>query len=105
MSDNSADEQNLIAGFAYLLLIATNMSVMLLYYTGLDEGGDLFNQATNFLLTPKPVTKKPFVNFTEHVRIGNHTFLCPTNKVWIQARTVAAAFADIIIHITMEQRV
>ena len=103
-TNNNDKEQGLIAGYAYLLLIAHNMKIML-QYTGIDGSTKLFEQAANFLLTPKAVkTAGNFLDYENYVLIGTHTFDIPTDSVWDQARAISKEMKEIIIHITLEQR-
>jgi len=101
-SNNSEEEQSLIAGFAYLIVICNNMCI-LKQYTGISNAIKMFDQATAFLLHPKPVDKG-FIDYEKHVRIGNRNFVAPSTAIWNQAREIASEMLDITTHITLEQR-
>jgi len=100
---NSAEEQKLITGYAYLLIIVINTTI-LAEYAGVSNNA-LLTQAANYLLAPRFIEVGKFINFGIHVKIGHLNFPAPSDKVWDQAREVATEMADIIIHISMEQRV
>ena len=104
-TNNVSKEQALTAGFAYLLQIVDKMTEIM-QYTGIETAEKVFEQATNYLLTPKAVQTKENVNHDNSVlvRIGNLTFTAPGEEVWNDAISIVNKTARIITHITLEQR-
>ena len=78
----------------------------MLQYTWIDSSNQVFEQATNFLLTPKPVvTRGQFLDYENYALIGSHILDSPTYSIWDQARDIEKKMKEIIIHITLEQRI
>ena len=67
---------------------------------------EVFEQATNYLLTPKAVATKENYNQENsgYVRIGNLTFTAPGEEIWDEAIDIMNRKSTIITHITLEQR-
>ena len=67
---------------------------------------EVFEQATNYLLTPKAVATKENYNQDNsgYVRIGNLTFTAPGEEIWDEAIDIMNRKSTIITHITLEQR-
>ena len=102
-TNNDDGERAPIAGFAYLLLI-TDQIPEIRQHTGIDTDGKVFEQATNYLLTPKAVQtkEKPHQDNSVYVRIGNLTFTAPGEDIWNASTSIASKTSKIIAHITSE---